>query len=375
MDEIRTQKAMHYLYPAPIFLLLLTLAALCQFPGNGNAEEHLFIGSGSDGVYSSRFDDGKLEAPRKVLPMETGAGVKLGPKNEVLYISKRTAERDGTGELIAAEILPEGGLRVMNRIPMKVDHFCSMAVSHDRRILLGASFGRGVVSSYLLKEDGSIGEPVTHLALPRFPKGKSDLARAHDVEFNHDGSLAFVPDISNNRVYTLDVNDRGVLIRRSEATSDSFEGPRHLTLNEENTRLYVLNQKGSSIVAFDHDEKGKLTEFQSIPTIPEDYDGQQNHSAEILIHPSGKFIYASNRNHDSLAVYKIDSRGKLTQVQSISSGGASPWSFVFDESGRFIICSNRKSNNLVVFGVDLFSGKLNKLDNDASVNDPVSLAR
>ncbi len=351
--------------------------ALAIPAGISMAGDTIYIASrdrdGKGGVHAAGFADGKLEDARKVFSLPGNTCLVLGLRNETMVVSSAAGGKEN-GELIALEILPDGSLRELNRVPLEVDHFCSLAISKDGRTLLGASFGRGVVASYRLNEDGSIRELVSNVTLPRFPRGKSDIARAHDVEFNHDETLAFVPDIANNRVYVFDVDAKtGALSQRSFVTSDSFLGPRHLIPNVDSSIFYVLNQKGSSIVAFRHDGDGGLSEFQAIPTIPSDYDGPQNHSAEILLHPNGKFLYASNRNHDSLAGYRIGDDGTLTKLQSIPTGGESPWSFVFDSTGEYLICSNLKSDNLVVFQIDQVAGELRRLEGEITIPEPNSV--
>ena len=157
------------------------------------------------------------------------------------------------------------------------------------------------------------------------------------------------------------------------ATSEAFVGPRHLILNQTGDVVYVLCQRGSAVTAFRHHGTGKLTEFQTISTLPPNYDGKTNHSAEVLLHPSGKFLYASNRGADSLAVYRVAPDGTLTNQQIISSGGEAPWSFVIDSAGEHLICSNLKSSNLVVFDIDPKTGKLSQ-SSEVSVPEPISLA-
>ena len=311
--------------PFSFFLIVLLL------PGTlaANAKELLFIGSGNNegegGVYVCEFVKGKLSAPRKVLSLPRGIALTLSPDKKKLYVSLRASKGQEDGELLALKTGEGGSLEEINRVPLKVDHFCSMKVSKAGNLLLGASYGSGAVSSYALNTDGKIDREVSHIALPRFPQRKKESARAHDVDFNHDGMFAFVPDIANNRIYTFAVNpESGALTQKGFTTSDAFQGTRHLVLNRDSSLLYVLNQMGSSVVGFRHDGKGHLTEFQSIPSIPDDYDGPQNHSAEILFHSSEKFLYASNRGHNSLAVFQVSEKGILTRVQTILSGGEAP---------------------------------------------------
>ena len=176
-------------------------------------------------------------------------------------------------------------------------------------------------------------------------------------------------------MYRFELNVKNhTLEQRGFTTSEHFTGPRHLTLSANGKFLYLLNQKGSSVVVFRRGGDGELEELQSISTLPADYDGPQNHSAEILIHPNGKWLYVSNRVHDSLVCFRIESSGKLAKVQSVSSGGQNPWSFVFDSTGKYLICSNLKSHSLGVFKIDQATGALQQLERKVTIPEPISLA-
>ncbi len=350
---------------------------LCVFT-NAVAGETLYIGSGlrngDGGIYSCSFADGKLTKPRRSVSLPSDAVLEQSPDGGFLYASIRSAATGETGELITFQIEEDGALTEIRRRDSGVEHFCSMTVSKNGRLLIGASFNDGVVSSFQLKS-GRTERAVSRIELPRFTKGRKKLARAHDVEFSKDMRHAFVPDTFNNRVYVFAVDPKSAALRQSHfVTSDSFQGPRHLILNESGDQLYVLNQTGSSVVVFRHDGKGGLQELQVISTLPAGYSGRQNHSAEVLLHPSGKTLYVSNRVHDSLVAFRVGEDGQLTKIQTISSGGKSPWSFVLSKDGKHLICSNRKSNNLLVFSIDTYSGKLTLLPGEVTVPEPVSLS-
>ncbi len=341
-------------------------------------DSYLFIGSRSSdselaGIYSAKLSDGQLTTPSREFPLKYGATLELNHRRDVLYASESAGAKN-TGMVIALKVLPGGDLVEINRVDSGVDHFCSLAVSKDGRYLIGTSFGLGVVSCFRLAEDGEIQNETSRITLPRFPKGNKVLARAHDAEITDDGRFVFVTDIANNRLYTFTLDSRsGLLEQKSFITSDSFEGPRHLILNKDETCVYILNQKGSSIVVFGHDGEGSLVERQSISTLPSDYEGKQNHSAEILIHPSQKFLYASNRNHDHFSSFQVSETGTLTKVQSIGSGGESPWSFVLNQSGSHLIGSNLKTSNLIVFEIDQKTGVLTRTQSEVEIPEPVSL--
>ena len=350
---------------------------LCVFT-NAVAAETLYIGSGlrngDGGIYSCRFADGKLTKPRRLVSLPSDANLEQSPDGRFLYASIRSAASGESGELITFQIEKDGALTEIRRRASGVEHFCSMAASKNGRQLIGASYNDGVVSSFQLKA-GETERTASRIELPRFPKGRKKLARAHDVEFSTDGKHAFVPDIFNNRIYVFDVDPKSGALKQSHfVTSDSFQGPRHLILDAGGNTLYLLNQTGSSVVVFRHDGKGGLKELQAISTLPAGYNGRQNHSAEVLLHPNGKTLYISNRIHDSLVAFRIGKDGHLTKIQTISSGGESPWSFVITKDGRHLICSNRKSNNVLVFSINDSSGQLKQLPGEIKVPEPVSLS-
>lgn len=354
--------------------LLLVMAAQPAI-----AIDYLFIGTASrehpGAIYVCQFDEGELQKPRKLLEHGRNTQIELNRDGSRLYASAAADEAGTAGDLIAFRVQPGGGLEELGRVESGVKHFCSLAVSRDGKHLLGASYDEGVVGGFSLQPDGRIGRATARLELPKLPGRKKPMARAHDVEITGDGRLAFVADIFSNRIYTLGLDrETGALDQLRFTTSENFEGPRHLILTDDEKTLFLLNQMGSSVVAFRHDGEGELRELQSVSTLPADYDGPQNHSAEILIHPSGKFLYVSNRVHDSLVGYRIGEGSFLTKLQSISSGGSNPWSFVFDSAGDHLICSNLRSNNLTVFRVDRTTGNLRRLEGEVTVPEPISLS-
>ena len=342
------------------------------------AGDTLYVGSGlrdgKGGIYRCELADGKLTKPLRLVSLPRDTVLEQSPDGRFLYASVRSAASGASGELITFRIEEHGTLTEVQRSSSQVEHFCSMTVSKNGRLLIGASYNDGVVSSFQRRADQTV-NAASRVELPRFPKGKRKLARAHDVEFSRDEKLAFVPDIFNRRLYVFAVDhDTGALKQSDSVSSDSFEGPRHLILNQSGDRLYVLNQTGSSVVTFSHDGDGSLRELQNISTLPPDYAGPQNHAAEILIRPDGRVLYVSNRVHDSLVAFRIAEDGRLTKIQTIGSGGESPWSFVITEDSRHLICSNRKSNNLLVLAIDEASGKLTRLPGEVNVPEPVSLS-
>jgi 6-phosphogluconolactonase len=151
-------------------------------------------------------------------------------------------------------------------------------------------------------------------------------------------------------------------------------GPRHLTFHPNGKHAFVINELNSTLTAYSYDaSKGSLTEIQTVSTLPQGFSGE-NYCADIHISPDGKFIYGSNRGHDSIVVLGFDqSNGKLTYIQNVSTGGKWPRNFALDPSGKFLLVANQNTNNIVSFKIDSKTGKLASTGQITEVPSPVCL--
>jgi 6-phosphogluconolactonase len=150
-------------------------------------------------------------------------------------------------------------------------------------------------------------------------------------------------------------------------------GPRHLAFHPNGHFVYVINELNSTMTTFRFDgEQGKMTELQNLSTLPEGFSAK-NSPAEVYIHPSGKFLYGSNRGHDSIVVYSIAEDGKLTLVQHQSSQGKAPRHFAIDPSGRFLYAENQETHNIVAFTIDEKTGQLAATGQSVEINSPSCL--
>ena len=151
-------------------------------------------------------------------------------------------------------------------------------------------------------------------------------------------------------------------------------GPRHFAFHPSGKFAYVINELASTLVAFSYDaETGKLTTLQSLSTLPDGYD-MPSYTAEVVVHPNGKFVYGSNRGHDSLAVFQIAAdSGQLTRVQIEPTGGRNPRNFAIEPSGRYLLAANQDSDQVVVFAIDPDSGQLKNTGETLAVTMPVCL--
>ncbi|WDE98840.1 beta-propeller fold lactonase family protein [Lentisphaera profundi] len=247
---------------------------------------------------------------------------------------------------------------------------CYLALSHDQKFLLVSNIRHGSVCSIRINDDGTLGALVSKVEVP--PKAKR--FAPHACVVSPDGDYVFVPDIAGNRLCRLKFDKlSGELKYLDSIASKSFNGPRHMSFDSEGKRAYLVNQMGETITVFTYAE-GNLLEVDQVQTLPDDQLDINNHIAEIKIHPSGKFVYVSNRGHNSIALLQRDIKtGMIRFDRCFSSEGEMPWSFAISAKGDFLYCSNNKSNNLVSFKIDQESGHLTYTGKQVSVPNPSSV--
>jgi 6-phosphogluconolactonase len=208
-------------------------------------------------------------------------------------------------------------------------------------------------------------------------KDRQEGPHAHCVITDPAGHFALCTDLGNDKIYVYRFDaTTGKITPNTPAfgmVKPGF-GPRHLIFNPNGKVLYCINEMGSSVTAFNWDgAKGTLTEFQTITTLPADFKAF-NKDAEIIFSPDGKFLYASARGHDAIAVFAVDAAtGALSLVQDVPAGGKTPRYYSFDPTGKWIICGHQDSNTAVVFSVDAATGKLTQHGNPIAVPGPICI--
>jgi 6-phosphogluconolactonase len=187
----------------------------------------------------------------------------------------------------------------------------------------------------------------------------------------------FVPDLGTDQVKIFKFDGVSGALTPNTPASASVKpgaGPRHFAIAPNGRFAYVVDEMGSSVTAFKLDRSsGALTEIEAVSTLPAE-NTKVNNSAEIEIDPAGRFLYASNRGHDSIAVFAIDGKsGKLNRVQIVAAGGATPRNFIIDPAGKHVLVANQDSNNIVLFDRDSNTGKLSATDKTVTTPSPVCL--
>lgn len=360
---------------------LAALCALAALVSGAHAETwRVYVGtytSGeSKGIYQLDFDGDTGEATLKGIAAETKnpSFLALHPEKSVLYACSEL--EDGAG--VAAFSIDEasGALSLMNGQPAG-GSACHVAVSPNGAYAAVANYGAGSCSIYPIEPGGALGAAIgnfQHEGGGPHPKRQTG-PHAHSANFDPGGRYVIVPDLGIDKlmIYKLDGGE-AVPNDPPFATVEPGGGPRHFDFHPKKPWAYVVNELGNTVTAFKWDgKKGALETIGSAGTLPEDFTGE-NTTAHIEVHPSGKFLYASNRGHDSIAVFAIDQvTGMVTTRGQTKTGGKTPRNFTQDPSGEFLLAANQNSNDLFVFRIDPATGALTPIGTRIEVPAPVCL--
>jgi 6-phosphogluconolactonase len=291
-----------------------------------------------------------------------------------------TERGNPTGYLSSYAIDPAtGALRFLNRVSANGRTTAHLTLDQTGHWLLVANYGSGSVASFALKSDGSIGEMADfHQHSGSSVNSKRQRGpHPHEAVMSPDNRFLFVPDLGLDKLFSYQLDtSTGKLTPNDPAFTAILPGfgPRHLIFGKSGKFAYLLGEMGSKVIALSYDAAhGKLTPIQTIATIPADFKGENN-SAELALDASGRFLYASNRGHDSVSLFSIDSRtGLLELIQIEPSGGQIPRSIAIDPSGRHLLAANQDSNQIAVFNRDQHSGRLNSDGEVLDVPSPVCI--
>jgi 6-phosphogluconolactonase len=370
-----------------IALMMLLLAAtntaqvLAQVPGL-RIYVGTYTGPKSQGIYSLEFSEVGGFSKKATLAAETPSPSFLAvhPSGKYLYAANEVGSFEGkkTGSVSAFEVHPfSGPLKPLNQQPSGGADPCYVVVDPSGKNLLVANYSGGSIEVVPIGPDGKLGEPTSVIQHrgTSIDKSRQSTPHAHSIDLDASGKLAFAADLGLDKIliYGFDPT-KGTLTPHSTpfATLKPGSGPRHFAFHPDGKHAYVINEIASTVTALDYDPAaGALTETQTISTrAPGGKPG--NSTAEILVHPSGKFVYGSNRGDDSLVIYSVEpASGKLTLVGHQLTGGKTPRSFGIDPSGKYLFAANQGSDSLVAFKVDEATGLLKQIGEPATVPSPV----
>jgi 6-phosphogluconolactonase len=340
-----------------------------------------YTGTKSKGIYVSRLnpDTGHLSAPELVAEVTNPAFLAIHPNGRFLYAVNEIARfQDQPGGSVSAFAIDRssGGLTLLNEESTRGAGPCHLTVDPFGRAVLVANYGGGSVAALPIHEDGRLGPATAFIQHTGSSVNaqRQKAPHAHGIYTDAANRFAFVPDLGIDQilVYRWDPEQTSLQPHDPPGTAVApGSGPRHFTFHPRGHFAYVLNELLSTVTAFHYDTaRGTLQELQTLGTLPEDFSGNST-TAEIEVHPSGQFLYASNRGHDSLAIFRIGTTGQLALVGHEPTQGRTPRNFSIDPSGHWLLAANQDSDNVVVFRIDPETGQLHSTGETIEVGAPV----
>ena len=317
----------------------------------------------SKGIYAFRFDPvaGKLQSLGLAVETSNPSFLVVHPSQKFLYAVGESNSGTVSSFAIDAET---GRLKPMNTVLSRGGGPCHLAFDKTGRWLFVANYNNGSLASFPVHSDGTLGEAAAAVqhAGSSIDKQRQDGPHAHSVTISPDNRFLIVTDLGLDQllVYRLD-GKTGALAPGNPPIVNSApgSGPRHFTFSPNGRFAWVLNEINATVTSLSYGRAaGSLAGVQTLSALPSDFTGARS-AAEIAVHPNGRFVYTSNRGHDSIAIFDVDAgKGSLKSGRWVSTRGKTPRSFAIDPTGGYLIAANQGSNSLAVFRVDLKTGGL-----------------
>jgi 6-phosphogluconolactonase len=322
-----------------------------------------YTGKGSEGIYAYRFNSksGALKSIGLVAKSSNPSFFAISPDEKVLYSVSEGKEGILTAYSINART---GALTELNHSSTRGGGPCFVSIDKTNHTALVANYGGGSVASFRIEPGGKLSDAVSfiqHHGSSANPSRQKE-PHAHSINVSPDNRFAVTADLGTDEliVYRLDAATAQLTPNDPPATKlTPGDGPRHFTFHSNRRFAYVINELHSTVTPLTWDAaKGTLTPGEPVSTLPSDFSGE-NTTAEVLVHPNGKWLYGSNRGHDSIAVFEINAgTGKPKLVENAATGGNVPRNFRIDPTGRWLIAENQSSNNMRVFRIAQKNGRL-----------------
>lgn len=359
--------------------LILCVAIMPEFL---RAEEPVvFISafkSGEEGtIHAYRFDskNGQLTLLHRTTDIENPFFTAISPDGKFLYAIDAKQFGSEEHEFVASfRIEGRGGkLTRLNRQSSRGTASCYLDVDATGKTVVVANYSSGSVASLPARDDGALGEIVSfvqHSGSSVNPARQKE-PHAHSIVVSPDNRFVLAADLGIDKVLIYELNAETATIKENAAQPfaelPSGSGPRHLTFHPNGKYVYVINELKNTVTFFDYaNDTGRLTQQQTISTLPTDFNGT-SHTADLKITPDGRFLYGTNRGHDSIAIFRIADDGRLALVRIDPSLGKGPQNLLITPDGRWLMCANMPGNNVAIFAIDTNSGSL------TPTGDPVSI--
>lgn len=366
----------------PSFIALISiLLTSCM---SSRKETLLYIGTysenGSEGIYCYTFDEKNGEFhPRYVTPnQENPSFLAISPNQHFLYAVSEVKESPGidSGSVTAYQIKASGELEKINQQATKGYHPCHVTVSPDGDFVVAANYTSGSLSFYRVEDNGTLSESFQQIqqAGSGPDSVRQEGPHAHSSLFNFAGDLLISADLGNDRIEFYQFNDSvGQFVPASQdhVAMKPGSGPRHFDFSPDGKFIYVMNELNAAVTVLQKDRDQYKT-IETVSALPADYTGARS-GADIHVSADGRFVYSSNRGHNSIAVFKRADDGTIQLIQNEPVQGDWPRNFALSPSGNFLLVANQKSNNITLFDVDPETGKISDTGKSLEVPVPVCL--
>jgi 6-phosphogluconolactonase len=352
-----------------------TAAANQPTPGTVLVYVGTYTGKKSQGIYVSRLDPktGAMTAPELAGEMTNPSWITLHPSGKFLFAAGEGGQPNG-GAVGGFAIGADGKLSSINKQAPNGTGPCHLAIDATGTTILAANYGDGSVASLAIAADGSLSASTWVDKHPVL--GEKQKPHAHSVDFAPGNRFALSCDAGIDRIYVYRFDAKtGTLMANDPpfATTTPETHPRHLAFSPDGKFCYDIDERSMSVTAFQFNQQtGMLTQIQSIPSLPVGYEGKGQSTAELIMHPSGKFLYGSNRGHDSIVAYAVDPQtGRLTLVGHTSTEGKTPRGFGVDPTGQWAFAGNQGSDSIVQFKINQTTGALTPTGTAFELGAPV----
>jgi 6-phosphogluconolactonase len=364
-------------------LFLLPLLVLAPAARTADERDPLvfvssFAGGDKGGIQAYRLDrkTGTLKEEHRTTGVENPFFLALSPDRRFLYSIHGKTFGGKEHEQVAAYAVEDGGkLKLLNRQSALGSAACYLDVDPSGKAVLVANYSTGSVAALPVQKDGSLGKASSFIQ----HEGSSvDPARqkgphAHCIVVSPGGRYVYAADLGLDQVlaYRLDAGEAKLSpARQPFVRTPPGAGPRHLTFHPNGKHAYVINELSNSVTLLDHDaETGILIEKQTIPTLPKGFTGK-SYCADLKVTPDGRFLYGTNRGHDSLAMYRVGDGGRLTLIGIEPSLGKGPQNLAITPDGKLLLCANMPGNNVAVFRIDTEKGSLESVGKPVTITSP-----
>jgi len=377
-------------FPAAAVLLVILLQIANTVPTHAQSADVWFGTSkvGNDGmdigIYHSAFGlgDGALAVPKMAIALNSPGFLAVNPnpalKQNVIYA---TTKIDGQHVIASLKVAADKTLALMNAKPIgeKAGGACHVTVDATGKIAVSTQYGSGTVAVFALADDGSIVERtqlIQHTGGSKVVGNRQNSPHAHYCGFDNANKFAFVCDLGLDRVkiYKVD-HTKKELVEHGEAVCEPGGGPRHMKFHPNGKHALVLNELAMSLSVFDYDaSNGSMQLKQTVKTIPDSSRDHEvfNSTSEVVIHPSGKFVYSANRGNDTISVFEFDeAAGTLNRIQIEPVRGSWPRNFNLSPDGNWLIAAGRDSNSAAPFKIDTSTGRLTYVRGSRFVPHPI----